>query len=356
MKDPPDAGQVAAVVSALRGGALAVLPTETVYGVAADAGNPAATEQLAAFKGRDPKKPFTHHFASARTALGRFAQGAPDRVNRFLERAWPGPVTAILPQAEGSGDRLGAVGLRVPSHPFTQAVLADFPDGVLMTSVNRAGEPPANDPDAIVRRFADDDRVAVLAAAGPPRLGEASAVVRFVGRKMEVLRQGLLTRDELWIAAAAKILFVCTGNTCRSPLAEVLARKHVAEQLDIPVDQILAHGFHFVSAGTGTLPGMPASGGAVEAAKEVGLDLSSHRSNLVTPELVAACDRIYCLSNSHREDVIHLVPSAEEKTFLLDPKDESVADPFGGPIEVYRRTSAEIDEHVRARVPEWLAL
>ncbi len=323
-----------------------------MYGLAADPNHSGAVLGLAAVKGRPADQPFTYHLATIED-LPRVAAPPPQRVHRLLERVWPGPLTAILPAVKGPGD----VGVRVPAHPFTSSVLAEFGTGLFMTSANRSGEPPLLGPDALAQAFADDPRIGILADAGPPILGEPSAIVRLRDRKLEIVRPGILQADEMLTGAAAKVLFVCSGNTCRSPLAEVLARKLVAQRLEIGTGDVLAHGLCFLSAGTGTLDGMPASGGSLEAAQESDMSLEEHRSASLSRERIDEADRIYCLSPSHVADVIAIGDAeASAKTSLLHTDDEGISDPFGGPIEVYRETRNEIETHLRRRMDEILEL
>ncbi len=338
-----DAGAVREVVRALRGGALVALPTETVYGIGADASHTDATARLAALKGRDAAQPVTLHLASG-AALEQHAVAPKARVRALLDRYWPGPLTVVLPQPTG-----GTVGLRVPAHPFTSAVLAEFDGGLLLTSANRHGEPPMADADAIARGFPTLD---LVCDAGPPALGHASAVVRATGPLLEVLREGTLLRAELLRTAAVGVLFVCTGNTCRSPMAAAVAGAVMAETLDVQPDQLLARGVAIASAGTSAWPGEPASEHAVTVCAELGLDLSAHRSQPVTPELVASWQRIYALTDSHLERLIRLAPAAAGRAQLLAQDGRSIPDPFGADLETYRRTRDAIATAVRSRASE----
>jgi protein-tyrosine-phosphatase len=135
-----------------------------------------------------------------------------------------------------------------------------------------------------------------------------------------------------------RILLVCTGNTCRSPLAEALLKRELAERG--------LEGVEVSSAGTGAWDGAPASEGAYLVGLEHGLDLSAHRARLVTRELVQAADLILTMARHHRARVEQL--GGGGKTYLLGEyagrhdADAEVRDPFGGDLDGYRETLEDL--------------
>lgn len=133
------------------------------------------------------------------------------------------------------------------------------------------------------------------------------------------------------------IIFICTGNTCRSPMAEGLFRAHGGEQ---------ETGLAAASAGLFTQDGLPASDNAVTAAKELGADISAHRSRMLTHEIAQSARYLVCMTGAHYDRVCELFPDCADKVFTLTQRD--VSDPFGGDLETYRRAAAEIDEGVRS--------
>jgi tRNA threonylcarbamoyl adenosine modification protein (Sua5/YciO/YrdC/YwlC family) len=338
--------QAAHAVARLKSGALVVLPTETVYGVAADPEDQTSIARVVELKGRAAGHEFTYHLAS-RAWLDQLAPPPPLRIERLLARFWPGPLTLLL-----AGRRQGIVGARVPAHPFAHAVLAEFGRPLYLSSVNRTGEPPLFDPDEIVARFGE--RIDVLYDGGRTPLQQASTVARFDGRCLSIVRQGILSEQDLLRAAARPILFVCTGNTCRSPLASALATRALARVLGIEPGQLLAHGFLVTSAGLSTWDGMPASEGSIAAAAAIGLDLSGHRATQLTRELLLRAERVYAMTQGQMERMQKLEPQSADRIERLDPHGD-IHDPYGGSLADYTAVRDQVAAAVDARVAAWVA-
>ena len=139
------------------------------------------------------------------------------------------------------------------------------------------------------------------------------------------------------------ILFVCTGNVCRSPMAEGIFRQAVQGQGD----------YRVTSAGLGAAEGSPPSAYAVQAVKELGIDISGLRSRMLTADLVDQADYIFGMTHSHIDTVKVLYPQAEEKTFLLREFDETldafekdISDPIGGSYAVYLNCRDQLEQGI----------
>ena len=330
----------------LRRGGLVAFPTETVYGVGIIAGHPEAHARLVELKQRPPEKPFSIHLASVDQVVS-VVGSLPKRAKILADRYWPGPLTLVVP---GGPDPDEYAGLRIPANELARKLIELAGEPLLVPSANPADQPPATDADQVEAYFGD--QLDLIVDGGPVHIKQASTVVRVDENGFHVLREGIITREMVHQQLEGrKFLFVCTGNTCRSPMAAALFRKHLAAKLGKAPEDLEELGYQIASAGTFAHRGGRASENAVEVIRQAGLDLSGHRTQPATPELLAEMDRVYTLGPSHLQIVSQMAPELAGGFALLC--DEGVMDPVGGDLETYKRCAQEIEEGILKRLEHW---
>jgi protein-tyrosine phosphatase len=152
---------------------------------------------------------------------------------------------------------------------------------------------------------------------------------------------------------ARSILFVCSGYTCRSPLAEALGKRLLADRLGCAPAELEARGFVVRSAGVAAAPGDAASATAVVVAEEFGADLSAHRSRFLTPDLLAAATDVIAMTRGHALALELRFPGIGPAPALLCGTEPDLDDPIGGEIEVYRECARTFDRHLDRLIKEW---
>lgn len=135
--------------------------------------------------------------------------------------------------------------------------------------------------------------------------------------------------------ARVSLLFVCTGNTCRSPMAEAICKKMLADRLHCLPEELTSHGIHVASAGIAAGYGYAASPEAVDILAVEGIDLTTHQSQPLTQSLLDQSHRIYTLTNQHRRVVLAHQPDLQSRVALLGLEDRDIPDPIGGDHTVY---------------------
>ena len=201
--DGQQASSIQAAAQALAQGRLLGLPTETVYGLAADSDNDAAVAQIFAAKGRPANHPLIVHVANAQ-AITRYAQEVPLFAQQLIDAFWPGPLTVILPRLPGAANAStggqDSVGLRCPSHPVAQAVLkacqALKPPvwGVSAPSANQFGRVSPTTAQHVAAEFGDD---LLVLDGGACAVGIESTIVDCTRGVPVLLRPGAITRDDI---------------------------------------------------------------------------------------------------------------------------------------------------------------
>ena len=188
--DAPDPAAIAEAAGILRGGGLVAFPTETVYGLAADATSPKAIDRLNAVKGRPPEKPYSLHLHSA-SQVSDVVGSVPPLAAKLMERFWPGPLTIVLPGKDGK-----SVGFRLPDHPVARAFLQACGVLVVAPSANRSGSAPPTDASEVLAAL--DGSVDCLLDGGPTRMGRESTVVEVSGPRLNILREGAIAKDVIF--------------------------------------------------------------------------------------------------------------------------------------------------------------
>jgi L-threonylcarbamoyladenylate synthase len=189
--DAPTAAAIARAVDHLRAGMLVAFPTETVYGLGADAGNPDAVRRIFAAKGRPAHHPVIVHLADI-TQMTHWARAVPEGARLLAAAFWPGPLTLILPRASHVNDVVtggqDSVGLRVPSHPVARELIAAFGGGIAAPSANRFGRISPT----TAKHVADDlgDSVEAILDGGACAIGIESTIVAFDGDQPVLVRPG----------------------------------------------------------------------------------------------------------------------------------------------------------------------
>lgn len=147
------------------------------------------------------------------------------------------------------------------------------------------------------------------------------------------------------------ILFICTGNTCRSPLAESLCKSQLARRLGCPTDSLPERGFIVQSAGLAATPGQPAAPEAVEVARELEADLSNHRSQLLTERLLNEATHVFVMTRNHLLLLLDYFPDKDPVPRILSPSGADLDDPIGCELSVYRECAQAILQSLDVLLP-----
>ena len=233
--------EIETAVQTLRDGELVAFPTETVYGLGANAQNPAAVQKIFAAKGRPQSHPVIVHLDSPRF-LHRWVREVPEIASKLAERFWPGPLTMVMPRAFNVHDLVtggqDTVAIRVPSHPMAQQLLTAFGGGIAAPSANRYGRLSPTRPEHV--RDELGDAVKVILDGGECQIGLESTIVAVEGANVRLLRPGAVTAGQL----RAVVGDVLIGANVESPRVPGSSSAHYAPSTPMtitPAGEIDAH-------------------------------------------------------------------------------------------------------------------
>ncbi|MGD0785462.1 MAG: L-threonylcarbamoyladenylate synthase [Sedimentisphaerales bacterium] len=350
-------------------GGLVVFPTETVYGIACKA-DKKSLQRLDEVKKRDAEKRYTLHIGDKNKLQDFVPAGTTltGPAKKLVKNAWPGPLTIVFEiQREELGKlppetieilyKDNTIGIRCPGNNIAREFLNLCKYPVVAPSANTAGKEPATNAQDAIEQL--DGLVDMVLDGGACKYKKSSSVVKISptgwpatsGVEWEVLREGVFSKRQIQKMLTINILFVCTGNTCRSPMAEGFAKKALAEKLGCKVDQLGQMGYKVSSAGISAMNGIGATDYAIKVCDSRNIDISNHKSRNITAEMIKDADYIFAMSEGQKSDIIQLSPDGRQKCMLLD-ENKNINDPIGGDFETYKMCGQIIEKAVIKRISE----
>ena len=357
-----DSSKINEAAAVIDSGGLVAFPTETVYGI----GCRVKSDSLAKLddvKGRSADKYYTLHIGR-KSDVEKYVPTVGLKAKKLIRNAWPGPLTVVFELDQKDLDKLrnslegevfeslyknNSIGIRYPDNLIASMLLQQTSNPIVAPSANITGHPPAVQAEQVLEQLSG--RIDLLLDAGPCKYKKSSTVVKIGRNGLKVLRSGFYSQAELEALSEVKFLFVCTGNTCRSPMAEGIFRKYLAEKLQCNIDELGKMGYKVNSAGIIGSVGYPASPEAVVACTAMGVDIKAHRSKALSKELIEESDIVFAMERIHRDRVIALDSKASEKCWLL-AGNTGVPDPIGHPQEFYNNCAELIERFVQKRIGE----
>jgi len=269
---------------------LVAFPTETVYGIACRV-EIDSLARLDKLKSRNLEKYYTLHIGQ-KDDVNKFVPRLGLRIQKLINNTWPGPLTIVFQlTAEDLARqqdclekdvfenlyRDNSIGIRCPDNLIAAKLLQSIRNPVVAPSANISGCPPPVNADQVAAGLSG--QIDLILDGGTCKYQKSSTIVKTNNEKIQILRPGFYTKNELEKLSQVNFLFVCTGNTCRSPMAKAIFAKYLAEKLQCNVDQLEKKGYKTASAGTMGIEGVPVSSEAVVACAAKGINIENHLSS-----------------------------------------------------------------------------
>lgn len=316
--------------------------TGHMFGIGCSAFDQNSIRRIHSLKQREGNKGFIVLIPDL-SCLDKYQVFVPQELRRLLQQYWPGELTMILPDPNEHFKQIsisGFVAFRVPTDPFLRQFLNKFGKPIVSTSINISGQNPEVELKKIKENYNDWFDFGVL----PKNLRTADAVpstiLKFANEKLVLIREGKINFEEIESSyKIPKILFVCTANICRSPMAEYyLNKKVVSEDLKYEVK----------SAGF-LMGGYQISENSKTVLAENEMNAENHLSTQLDEEVVRTSWLILTMTEKHKNMLVTNFPNAVNKTFTISEYagfNQDIDDPYGQDIEHYRETFKKIKTRI----------
>jgi len=328
-------------------GGIAAIPTETVYGLAGLA-DKNSSDKLYTIKQRPKDKPFALALGDISRAISTYFDVMPPFGYRLVEKFWPGPLTIVYYNLEGQ-----KIGIRVPSHTIASEILKQVDKAVYLPSANLSGEKEAVSASEVESAF--DGKIDLIVDGGRCLHNNSSTVLDLTVKPFKILREGSISEQDVGrIFIKKRILFVCTGNSCRSPMAQYLLKKYLKESKPYFEEM-----YEVISAGASAFSGGRISSSVAELLREKEeIEADDFRSRLLDKYMLLSSDLIFTMEDRQRQYILNFEPSTEGrvfnlKEFLPEELRKDIPDPIGQGSSVYNEVYSLIREAI-LELKDWL--
>lgn len=318
--------------------------TGSMFGIGCSAYSKEAIEKINLLKGRENKSGYIILIPEVGW-LKRFDVQITPRIHRILQQYWPGELSVILEVTDPRFQQIsknGKVAFRIPTDKLLREFILKIDQPIISTSVNISGEKPVQNLNKILDEFESLFDFAILSDEAKVSNNKPSTIIEFSDTKLNLVREGSIPFSEIELSySSPQILFICTGNTCRSPIAEFVAKK-------IIIDENIK--LRAASAGF-TAGGIPISENSSRVLASNGIDASDHTSKLLNAKILRDSWLVLTMTLEHKNKILQLYPASASKVHTLSEYagyNSDVADPIGKDIEYYKNTFEEINEKVKS--------